>query len=39
MLEGNIKEIKIDQNDDEVEENEDGKITDQARNLKTLNQY
>ena len=37
--EGDIEEVEIDQNGDEVEEDEDGKITKQARNLKTLNQY
>ena len=39
MPEGNIEEVKIDQNGDEVEEDEDGEITKQSRNLKTLNQY
>jgi hypothetical protein len=34
-----IEEVEIDQNGDEIEEDEDGKITEQARNLKTLNQY
>ena len=37
MLEGDVKEVEIDQNGDEVEEGEDGKIIEQARNLKTLN--
>jgi len=37
--EGDVGEVKIDQNGDEVEEDEDGEITEQARNLKTLNQY
>jgi len=36
---GDAQEVKIDQNDDVVEEYEDGEITEQARNLKTLNQY
>ena len=39
MPEGDVKEIEIDQNGDEVEEDEDIEITEQARNLKTLNQY
>jgi len=39
MLEGDVEEAEIDQNGNEVEEDEDGKITKQARNLKTLNQY
>ncbi|CAD6205464.1 unnamed protein product [Miscanthus lutarioriparius] len=39
MLKGDIQEVKIDQNGDEVKEDEDGKITEQARNMKTLNQY
>ena len=39
MLEGDVKEAEINQNGDEVEEDEDGEITKQARNLKTLNQY
>jgi len=39
MPEGDAQEVKINQNDDEVEEYEDGEITEQARNLKTLNQY
>ena len=39
MLEGDVEEAEIDQNGNEVEEDEDGKITEQARNLKTLNQY
>jgi len=37
--EGDVEEVEIDQNDNEVEEDEYGKITEQARNLKTLNQY
>ena len=37
--EGDIEEVEIDQNGDEVEEDEDGEITKQAKNLKTLNQY
>ena len=37
--EGDVEEVEIDQNSDEVEEDEDGEITEQARNLKTLNQY
>ena len=37
--EGDVQEVEIDQNGDEVKEDEDGKITEQARNLKTLNQY
>ena len=37
--EDDVKEVEIDQNVDEVEEDEDGEITEQARNLKTLNQY
>ncbi|CAD6257622.1 unnamed protein product [Miscanthus lutarioriparius] len=39
MPEDNAQEVKIDQNGDKVEEDEDGEITEQARNLKTLNQY
>ena len=39
MPKGDVKEVEIDQNVDEVEEDEDGEITEQARNLKTLNQY
>ena len=39
MSEGDTQEVKINQNGDEVEEDEDGEITEQARNLKTLNQY
>ena len=38
-LEGDVEEVEIDQNGDEVKEDEDGEITEQARNLKTLNQY
>jgi hypothetical protein len=38
-LEGDVQEVEIDQNFDEVKEDEDGEITEQARNLKTLNQY
>ena len=33
MPEGDIEEVEIDQNSDEVEEDEDGEITEQARNL------
>ena len=36
---GDVQEVEIDQNGDEVEEDEDGEITKQVRNLKTLNQY
>ena len=39
MPKGDVKEVEIDQNGDEVEEDEDGEITEQARNLKTLGQY
>jgi len=39
MSEGDIEEVKIGQNGDEVEEDEDGETTEQARNLKMLNQY
>jgi len=39
MPKGNVEEVEIDQNGDEVKEDEDGEITEQARNLKTLNQY
>ena len=39
MPEGDVEEVEIDQNGDEVEEDEDGEITEQARNLKMLNQY
>jgi hypothetical protein len=35
--EGDVQEVEIDQNFDEVKEDEDGEITEQARNLKTLN--
>ena len=35
--EDDVKEVEIDQNGDEVKEDEDGEITEQARNLKTLN--
>jgi len=38
-LESDIKEVEIDQNGDEVEEDVDSEITKQSRNLKTLNQY
>ena len=38
-LEGDVEEVKIDQNGDEVEEDEDGEITDQARELRRLEQY
>ncbi|CAD6227058.1 unnamed protein product [Miscanthus lutarioriparius] len=37
-LEGDVKEVEVDQNGDEVKEDEDSEITEQARNLKTLNQ-
>ena len=36
---GDIEEIKLVQNGDEVEEDEDGEITEQGRNLKMLNRY
>jgi len=39
MPEGDAQEVKINQNGDEVEEDKDGEIIEQARNLKTLNQY
>ena len=38
-LEGDVEEVKIDQNGDEVKEDKDDEITEQARNLKTLSQY
>ena len=37
MPEGDVKEVEIDQNGNEVEEDEDDEITEQERNLKTLN--
>jgi hypothetical protein len=37
--EGDVQEVEIDQNDDEIEEDKDDEITEQARNLKTLSQY
>ena len=37
--EGDVQEVEIDQNDDEVEEDEDDEITKLVRNLKMLNQY
>ena len=37
MPEGDVKEVKIDQNGNEVKEDEDDEITEQERNLKTLN--
>ena len=39
MPEGDVEEVETNQNSDEVEEDEDGEITKQSRNLKTLNQY
>ena len=39
MPEGDVEEVETNQNSDEVEEDEDGEITKQAKNLKTLNQY
>ena len=36
---GNVQEVEIDQNGDEVKEDKDGEIAEQGRNLKTLNQY
>ena len=39
MPEGDVEEVEIDQNGDEVEEDKDGEIAEQGRNLKTLNQY
>ena len=37
--EGDVQEVEIDQNGDEVKEDKDGEIAEQGRNLKTLNQY
>ena len=37
--ESDVEGIEINQNGDEVEEDEDGEIIEQARNLKTLDQY
>ena len=37
MPEGDVEEVETNQNSDEVEEDEDGEIIEQARNLKTLN--
>ena len=39
-LDGHVRSIELDQNGIEIAgEDEDGKITEQARNLKMLNQY
>ena len=38
MLDGDVKEVELDQNGKEVED-EDGKITEQAKDLKKLNRY
>jgi hypothetical protein len=39
-LDGDVQDVPLDQDNNEIiEEDEDGEITEQARNLKTLNQY
>ena len=35
-LEGNVKEVELNQNGNEIEEDEEGEITEQARDLKKL---
>ena len=37
--EGDVEEVKLDQNGNEIEEDKEGEITEQTKDLKKLDQY